>query len=140
MKSQYISASKYFLWPQSNKFENGFPDSSSDKVPTCQCRRCKRHKFTPWVGKIPLQKEIASPSNILAWRIPWAEDPGQLQSICMVCTYGPYIWSVGFSCVRIGHNWNNFAYIVYITKNRLLPLTNGLNMKWWKTSEVLSAK
>ena len=27
----------------------------------------------------PLGKEMATHSNILAWRIPWAEEPGGLQ-------------------------------------------------------------
>ena len=29
----------------------------------------------------PLEKEMATHSNILAWRIPWTEDPGGLQSV-----------------------------------------------------------
>ena len=29
----------------------------------------------------PLQKEMATHSSILAWEIPWTEDPGRLQSI-----------------------------------------------------------
>ena len=28
----------------------------------------------------PLEKEIATHSSILAWRIPWTEEPGGLQS------------------------------------------------------------
>ena len=28
-----------------------------------------------------LEKEIATQSSILAWRIPWTEEPGELQSI-----------------------------------------------------------
>ena len=31
--------------------------------------------------KDPLDKEMATPSNILAWEIPWAEEPGGLQSM-----------------------------------------------------------
>ena len=27
-----------------------------------------------------LEKEMATPSSILAWRIPWTEEPGGLQS------------------------------------------------------------
>ena len=27
----------------------------------------------------PLEKEMATHSSILAWRIPWAEEPGRLQ-------------------------------------------------------------
>ena len=29
-------------------------------------------------GQDPLEKEMATHSNILAWRIPWAEEPGRL--------------------------------------------------------------
>ena len=29
----------------------------------------------------PLEKEMASHSNILAWETPWTEGPGRLQSI-----------------------------------------------------------
>ena len=28
----------------------------------------------------PLEKEMATNSSILAWRIPWKEEPGELQS------------------------------------------------------------
>ena len=28
-----------------------------------------------------LEKEMATHSSILAWKIPWTEDPGRLQSI-----------------------------------------------------------
>ena len=28
-----------------------------------------------------LEKEMATHSSILAWRIPWTEEPGRLQSI-----------------------------------------------------------
>ena len=29
----------------------------------------------------PLEKEMATHSSILAWRVPWTEEPGRLQSI-----------------------------------------------------------
>ena len=29
----------------------------------------------------PLEEEMATGSNILAWRIPWTEEPGGLQSL-----------------------------------------------------------
>ena len=29
----------------------------------------------------PLEKEIATHSSILAWRIPWTEEPRELQSV-----------------------------------------------------------
>ena len=31
--------------------------------------------------KDPLEKEVATHSSILAWRIPWTEQPGSLQSM-----------------------------------------------------------
>ena len=31
----------------------------------------------------PLEKAMATHSNILAWRIPWTEEPGGLQSMGM---------------------------------------------------------
>ena len=40
----------------------GFPGGTSGKEPTCQCRRHKRHRFHPWVGKIP-------------WRRAWQPTP-----------------------------------------------------------------
>ena len=37
-----------------------------------------------WVQSLgqedPLEKEVATPSSILAWRIPWTEEPGSLKS------------------------------------------------------------
>ena len=29
----------------------------------------------------PLEKEMATYSSILAWKIPWTEEPGRLQSV-----------------------------------------------------------
>ena len=31
----------------------GFPGGTSGEESTCQCRRCKRCRFDPWVRKIP---------------------------------------------------------------------------------------
>ena len=45
-------------------------------------------QFLGWED--PLEEEIATHSSILAWRIPWTEKPGGLQSI---------------RSQRVGHNW-----------------------------------
>ena len=38
-----------------------------------------------WVQSLgqddPLEKEMAAHSNVLAWRIPWTEEPDGLQSV-----------------------------------------------------------
>ena len=36
-------------------------------------------RFLGWED--PLEKEMATHSSILAWRIPWTEKPGGLQSL-----------------------------------------------------------
>ena len=35
----------------------------------------------PGSGKIPLEEDIATHSSLLAWRIPWTEEPGGEQSM-----------------------------------------------------------
>ena len=64
----------------------GFPGDTS----ACQRRRLKRPGFNPWVRKIPLEEEMATHSSVLAWRIPWTEEPGRATQ------------SVGYQSV--GHN------------------------------------
>ena len=34
-----------------------------------------------WDGEDPLEKEMATHSRILAWEIPWTQEPGMLQSM-----------------------------------------------------------
>ena len=41
-----------------------------------------------------LEKEMATHSSVLAWRIPWTEKPGRLQSM------GSH---------RVGHDWSDLA-------------------------------
>ena len=61
-------------------YSGGFPDGSAVKNPPAV-------QETPetWVRCLgrggPLEKEMATLSSILAWGIPWTEEPGRLQSI-----------------------------------------------------------
>ena len=41
--------------------------------------RLKRLSSSSSIG--PLEEEMAAPSSILAWEIPWTEEPGGLQSV-----------------------------------------------------------
>ena len=55
----------------------GFPDGSEVKASACNAGD---------LGSIPgsgisLEKEMATHSSILAWRIPWTEELGRLQSM-----------------------------------------------------------
>ena len=45
------------------------------------CLQRGRPGFDPWVRKIPLEKEMAPHSSILAWKILWMEEPGRLQTM-----------------------------------------------------------
>ena len=60
----------------------GFPSGASGKEPTCHCRRLRDKG---WIlgsdQEDPLEKEMATHSSILAWEIPWTEEPGGLPSI-----------------------------------------------------------
>ena len=56
----------------------GLPWWLSGKESACQCPRCRRHKFNPWVGKIPWRRKW---QPILAYKIPWTEEPGGLLSL-----------------------------------------------------------
>ena len=53
---------------------------------TCVAQRLKRlpEMWETWVRSLgqedPLEKELATHSSILAWRIPWTVEPGGLQS------------------------------------------------------------
>ena len=47
-----------------------------------------KHLPTMWETQVqslgredPLEKEMATHSSSLAWKIPWTEDPGRLQSM-----------------------------------------------------------
>ena len=52
------------------------------KDPACQCRRLRNRTQIWSLGlEDPLEKGTATHSRILARRIPWAEEPGGLQSI-----------------------------------------------------------
>ena len=51
----------------------------SGKESTCQRRKGQSCRFDPWVRKIPLEWKMATQSSILAWRVPWTEEPGGLQ-------------------------------------------------------------
>ena len=58
----------------------GFPGGTSGTDLAGQCRRYKMWVHSlGWEG--PLKEGVADHSSTLAWRIPWIEEPGGLQSI-----------------------------------------------------------
>ena len=73
-----------------------------------------------WVWSLgqedPLEKGMAARCNILAWRMPWIEEPGRLQFM---------------GCQKVRHDWavNTFSHILWLWNtewsrakaNRVLP-------------------
>ena len=58
----------------------GFPGGSVIKNPPAVQGR-QRLEFDPWFRKILWRRKMATHASFLAWRIPWTEVPGGLQSI-----------------------------------------------------------
>ena len=59
-----------------------------------------------------LEKEMATHSSVLAWRIPWTEKPGRLQSM------GSH---------RVGHDWSDLAAVA------------GRHTQWQKKKKKLNS-
>ena len=55
----------------------GFPSGSVGKESSCNAETCVWS--LGWED--PLEKGVATHSSVLAWRIPWAEEPGVLRSM-----------------------------------------------------------
>ena len=49
--------------------------------------------------EVPLEKEMAIHSSILAWKIPWMEEPGRLQSM---------------GSQRVGHDWATSLHLIEV--------------------------
>ena len=64
------------------------------KESTCQCRRCKKHQFDPWVGKIP-------------WRRKWQPTPVFL----LGKSHGQRSLVGSIGSQRVRHEWSNLAHM-----------------------------
>ena len=63
-------------WPS-----KGFPGRTVLKNPPANAGDERERGFDPWVGKIPLELEVATHSSIPAWKTSGAEEPSGLQSM-----------------------------------------------------------
>ena len=71
----------------------------------------------------PLEKEMVTHSSILAWRIPWTEEPGGLQSTGSQRVGHDWATSLHFSLLAI--LWNSAFKWVYLSFSPL-PFTSFL--------------
>ena len=71
-----------------------------------QMVKCLPAMWETWVRSLgqedPLEKEMATHSSILAWKIPWMEEPGRLQSMGLQ---------------RVGHSWVTSLHFI-LTLNK----------------------
>ena len=65
-----------FVWLKMS--HQGLPQGLSSKESTCNAGDVG---LILGVRKSPLEKGMTTHSSILAWRIPWIEEPGELQSM-----------------------------------------------------------
>ena len=57
----------------------GFPGSTSGKESIClPMHDMQESQVRSWVWEDPLEKEMATHSSTLAWKIPWMEEPRRL--------------------------------------------------------------
>ena len=72
-----------FLFPP--HYFSYLPFPTPIKGGLAQRLKCLPPIWETWVQSLgqedPLEKEMATHSNILAWRIPWVEEPDRLQSM-----------------------------------------------------------
>ena len=73
----FLPPSKIHICTQLRNLVLGFPGSSDSKGSACSTGD---PGSIPGWGR-PRGEEMATYSNILAWRIPWTEEPGRLQSM-----------------------------------------------------------
>ena len=84
----------------------GFPGGSDSKESACN----EETRVWSLGWEDPLEKGMATHSNILAWGIPWTEEPGGPQSMGLK---------------RVGHNWATFT-CTPSSSHRRRPLSRGI--------------
>ena len=86
-----MQRSTSFVWASENLWASQV--ALMVKEPICQCKKHKRCRLIPGSWRSP-GRGMATRSSILAWRIPWTEEPGELQSVGLR---------------RLRNNWSDLA-------------------------------
>ena len=100
------------------RISRGFPGGSDGKESACHAGDL--HLIPGWED--PLEEGMAVYSSILAWRIPWTEEPDRLQSISL---HNIYLYSISQASKTNFNVINDFSY-----KHSLLLLLNIADLNW----------
>ena len=92
--------------------------------------KCLSTMRETWVRSLgwedPLEKEMATHSSTIAWKIPWTEEPGRLQSM---------------GSQRVGHDWATSLSLSYnhcpnIQENTISTCVFLLSSILWKRRQL----
>ena len=88
-----------------------------------QTVKCLSTIWETWVQSLvwedPLEKEVAIHSSTIAWKIPWTEEPGRLQSM---------------GSQRVGHDWVTSLSLSDVSRGGL-----GILGQDWAARNVISS-
>ena len=83
-KEKVKMALKFLAWI-TGKIDLSFTEMSKETSLVAQMVKASAYNSGDPVSILgredPLEKEMATHSSILAWKIPWTEEPGRLQSM-----------------------------------------------------------
>ena len=119
----YLMLNGFIIFQEYNTIKQIYKSTASPVAPWCKnlpaTQETQEMRVRSLGQEDPLEEEMATHPSILAWRIPWTEEPGRLQSIgsqrvrhdgvtehthMRVCGQGPYFHT--FFCLL-----NNFGQI-----------------------------
>ena len=113
----------------------GSPGGTSGKEPVCQCRRHKRRRFNPWIGKIPWSWKW-QPTPVL---LP-AESHGQRS----LAGYSPWYHKNWTQLKRLSthkvKNWLNLNVVMSQGMERERRIGNSLSMEQSEHTQHSSVK
>ena len=110
ISSEDINDGRYFLKRSSGALSLQFPQTSlvAQTVKRLSTMQETRVQSLGWED--PLEKEMATHSSTVAWKIPWTEEPGKLQPM---------------GSQRVGHDWAT-SLTLYINPQNLSWLFKGI--------------
>ena len=99
------------------------------------CLQCRRLRFDPWVGNIPLEKRKAAHSSILVWRIQKnslvyneytyniivnRKILSHFGSPLWYCLYSDFLYHcIQYFCFKYWHVWNKYKIWIYRFNQKL---------------------